>query len=131
MRRGRLSPSRVEQAFPPAVAVTQEQPALVQPVWPVGPEFKALGAEAVARPARRPRHVADRKALHRGGEAALQLDARGEGPRLVGGPGAELGLAAACREIIVGLDRIDRSDRPLDPNLAAQRLPMKQKRRVW
>ena len=48
--------SRVEQAFVPAAGRAREQPALVQPVRPVGPEFDAARNDTIAAPVRRPWH---------------------------------------------------------------------------
>src|SRR3546814_7129680 len=62
------------------------------------------------------------------GEARLEGRAGLERPRLVARPGAELAVAAARREIGVGDAVGDRRDRPLDADLAAQRLPVKQQR---
>src|SRR4029079_5289169 len=51
-----------------------------------------------------------------------------ERPRLVGSPGAELGVSRSGGEIGIRLLVRDRFDRALDPHLATQRLPMEEER---
>src|SRR3546814_20647485 len=91
------------------------------------PELDTFRGHAPARPARRARHGLPRESrLHRG-ESRLERGAAVQGTRLVAGPGAELAVAAARREIGVGEAVRDRGDRPLATDLPAPPPPEKRK----
>src|SRR3546814_5081489 len=81
------SPTLVRSPLP----TPHEQPALVEAVRAVAPEFHSLGKDAKARPARR---TGDVVALEAGAQFVVtRLEGRAtvERPRLVRRPGAELG----------------------------------------
>src|ERR1700761_374090 len=81
-RRGAVPRSWVEQPFLPAIAVTNEQAALMEPVGAILPEFDPVGHHAVAAPMRRARHLATGEALLHLVETRLEGRARVERPRL-------------------------------------------------
>ena len=100
--------------------LTSEQPALVQAVGPVGPEFDPVGDEAIAPPIGRPGdflafELADQLLV-----ARLERSAAFERARLVRRPGADPGVARAAGEIGVGLGGVGRLDPAFDADLAAQ-----------
>ena len=110
------------------VAVVGEQPPLVEPVRAVGPEFDPLAAsDAEARPMRRPRDVgwpSNRGAVRRSG--ASNVSRRSSGRDWSDAQALSWESRAAAGEIGVGFRRRDRFDRPFDPHLPAQRLPVEE-----
>ena len=103
-----------------------EQRAFVQAMRPVLPEVDSLGRHAPARPAGRTRHVLPFEARLHFGKAAFEAFTRVERTRLLAGPGAELAVAAARREIGISGCVVDGRYRAFDANLSAQRLPVKE-----
>ena len=99
----------------------------MEAVGPVGPKFDPFGDHAITTPVRRAGHVLALEAARHFVEASFKRFTAVEGPGLVGSPCAELGVAAAAREITVCLLIAHLLDRPFDTHLAAQRLPMEKK----
>src|ERR1700761_199264 len=99
-RRGRRPPaSWIEAARRPALAGALEHQALVQAERPVAPELDGARPDPIARPVRRPRHLAQAEARADLGDALLEREAVGEGPRLLRRPRADLRRARARGEI--------------------------------
>ena len=92
----------------------------MQPERLLLPELNRRGHHAKAGPVRRPAHRADAKTQGGRRAIALQLEATGQGPRLVRSPGAELAESRPGGEIRVGLGGRHRlrgtrhADLPLD-----------------
>src|SRR5882672_618354 len=103
---------------------------VVQAERSILPELDQQRLYAIARPVRRPRHLADNML---GGDlrhALLQRKAALERPRLVRRPGADLAAAGAGGEIGIGLLGRGRRYRPFQAHLATQRFPVKQQCRL-
>ena len=97
-------------------------------VRPIVPELDPFGDHAIAAPVRRAGNVLALEAARHFVEATFKRLTAVEGPRLVGSPCAEPGVAAAAREIGVCLLVAHALDRPFDTHLPSQRLPMKKER---
>src|SRR6266571_1234411 len=97
----------------------------MQPKRLLLPELDAPGDQPEPRPARRPRYglLGILPGEHR--KAVFESGAAFQRPRLVRGPGADLAVALAAREIGIGLVRGNRPDVALDADLPGQRLPVK------
>src|SRR5689334_5571263 len=89
----------------PTFTVAEIDEAIMKPVRAILPEFDPLRHEAPAGPARRPRNGPFAEASRHLGKAHLERLATCHRPRLVGGPGADLALPRAGREIGVGFGR--------------------------
>ena len=103
---------------------------VMQAERPVLPELDPLRDHPKARPEIRPLDLAEAELGGELGDALLQLEARGERPRLARRPGADPAAARPALEIGVRLGAVDRLDRPLDAHLALERLPVEQQRRA-
>ena len=103
---------------------------VMEPIGPVVPEFHHARDHAVADPERRPRHRAhgEFRAVKR--DRLLEGEPALERPRLLAGPGADLGGARAAGEIGIGFRGADRLHRPAQPHLAPQRFPVERKARL-
>src|SRR5947208_12491832 len=125
---GRPPNSRAEALDHPAAAFAAVVKPVMEPVRAVLPELVRLGDEAKAAPARRPRKLAA-TGLELGGgrfegsatldNAALRRHAR-----------ADLRAARARGEVGVGLGLRDALDRPFDPHLPPERVPVEEERRA-
>ncbi len=101
----------------------------MQAEGPVAPELDRDRRQAEARPVRRSRDLAEAEPQPHLGDPFAQLQRILHRPRLVRGPGAELGRAGPRGEIGVGLGVADRRDRPANPHLPPQGLPVEQQGR--
>src|SRR6266850_3974310 len=104
--------------------------AVVQAERAILPEFDQQRLQAETRPVRRPRHSTDDVPGRDRGDALFQGKPALQRARLVRGPGADLAAAIAGREIGVGLSGRNRRHRTFQADLPAQRLPVKQQRRL-
>src|ERR1700733_8384425 len=77
---------------------------------------------------RRPWYGSDQMFCTEFRDALFEREAALQRPRLVGCPGADLAAPRTRRVIGVGFLRCRFRDRPFEPHLAAQRLPMEQER---
>ena len=95
----------------------------MEPVRPIAPEFDAFGFQSKTRPARRARHRLAVEARPHLIVALFEKFAALQWARLIGSPGADLGIAAAAGEILVRLASSTGSTGP-SPALAPQRFPV-------
>src|SRR5207245_1552598 len=110
-------------------ALARVTEAIVQPVGAVLPELPLLGDEAVAAPVLRPGRVfavPGTQLL----DCGLQLGASRDRLALPRGGCREAAARSARREILVRLLPRDPLDRPLDPHLPAELVPVEDERRA-
>ena len=100
---------------------------VVHPAGPALPELHDLGPHAVAAPLLGHRHLVGVGLLGLG-VRRVELGPRGDHPGLVGGVGAEAGAAWPAREVRRHVGRRQHLRRPLDADLAFQRVPGEQQR---
>src|SRR6476660_9478441 len=106
--------------------IAAEFDAVVQPERAVVPEFETCGVDAPAAPALRARHFADHMFGGDQRDRLLEGEAALQRLRLLAGPGADLRLLRPRGEIGVGLFIRYRRHVAADPDLTAQRLPVKE-----
>jgi len=100
--------------------------AVMQAERSVMPEFELRRGDPPAAPARRPRHLANDVLGGDGRDRLFEGKAAFQRLRLLGGPGPDLRLFWARGKIGVGFGFGDRRHVAADPDLPAQRLPVKQ-----
>ena len=98
----------------------------MQAIGTVLPEFDSLGQNAETRPVVRAGDRAIAIFFVRGFQAFLECAALVERAGLVGSNGAEARHTGAASEIGIGFGCGNGFDRPLDPDLTATGLPVKQ-----
>ncbi len=92
------------------------------------PELDLLGAERVAAPEGRARDVPTREPFLDLAHQGVQRLAVGQRLALGRGPGADLGVARAGREVLVGLRLGQPLHGPADPHLAVELAPVEDER---
>src|SRR5882724_11098948 len=101
-----------------------ELDAIVQPIRPILPEFDDQRQQPVAGPVGRPRDGSNREFGHLNSNCLLEGHSVLQRGRLLAGPSSDLGEAWARGEIGVGDMILDLFQRPTQPYLPAQALPM-------
>src|SRR5690606_8290542 len=94
------------------------------------PELDPVRDHPEARPELRARNLAQPEFRRKLGDAPLQLEARGERPRLARRPGSDPAAAGPAGEIGIRLRSGDLLHRSLDTDLALERFPVEQQRRT-
>src|SRR5690606_7217384 len=112
----------------PAVTDARPLEAVVQPAGAPLPELDGLGAQPIATPGRRHRHLPPGELLPVRRVRLLQLLARTHRLRLVRRPGADLRTAWPEPEVRLDLIGREGGGDGLDPDLAFNRVPPEEQR---
>src|SRR4029078_12140818 len=99
---------------------------IVQSIRSILPELHHQRNESVAYPFGRPWNRSNRKPRHRGGNCFLESHTTFERRRLLARPCTDLRKTRPCRKIRIGSSILDHFDSTAQPNLAIERLPMKE-----
>ena len=116
--------SRTQPRALPLTVLMDKQEPVMKPVLPIDPELDPVGMDAEPAPLLRPRHLCW-VLLVEFPEPFFQLLPARKGPALFGDRCTNLAAPRPGVEVRVHIGRIHFSDTPFDPDLPAQRLPVK------
>src|ERR1700733_2579371 len=95
----------------------------------IAPKLDPHRREAISAPILRPRHFGACEPPFVSMNRRFEVPARGQRPRLLARPGADLASSRRGGEIGVAFGRGHFGDRPTEPGLAAERFPVEKRGR--